>query len=111
MIGMLFGDVLGGGAILFATRSLLSDSYSRDDERGADAFSIDVMRKLARSPKAMGDLLMRITGTQSDKMLTILSSHPLTEERLETMAKAEQAGNGAELIPANEWKALQGICR
>jgi hypothetical protein len=53
-------------------------------------------------------------------MLTILSSHPLTEERLETMTKAEREANAAvkvilpfppELISAGEWAALKAICR
>jgi Zn-dependent protease with chaperone function len=111
LVGILFGDVLGGGAILFAARSLMTESYSRDSERSADAFAIDVMRKLGRSPKPMGDLLLRITGPRGNGALTILSSHPLTEERLAAMAQADQPVSGPELVSSAEWAALQGICR
>jgi Zn-dependent protease with chaperone function len=111
MLGLLFGDVLGGGAVIFATRSLLSGSYSRDAERNADAFAIDTMRGLGRSPKATGNLLLRITGPEGNKSLTILSSHPLTEERLATMTQADRPVSGPELLSAEEWRALQGICR
>lgn len=113
VVGFMFGDVLGAGAILFAARSLLTESYSRDAERDADAFSIDVMRKLGRSPKPMGELLLRITrrGSEGAGALTLLSSHPLTEERLATMSKADQSVTGAELLSGAEWQALQAICR
>ena len=33
LIGLLFGDVIGAGAVIFATRSMLDASYSRDAER------------------------------------------------------------------------------
>ena len=111
LVGILFGDVFGGGAVLFAANSLMTDSYSRDAERSADAFAIDVMRKLGRSTKAMGDLLLRVTGPQASRTVTILSSHPLTEERLAAMAQADQPAQGRELLTAAEWKALQGVCR
>jgi Zn-dependent protease with chaperone function len=111
LVGILFGDVLGGGAVLFATRSLMTESYSRDSERSADAFAIDVMRKLGRSPKAMGELLLRITGPQANETLTILSSHPLTEERIAAMSQADQPVSSPELMSSAEWAALQGICR
>jgi Zn-dependent protease with chaperone function len=111
LVGLMFGDVLGGGAVLFAARELLGESYSRDAERSADAFSIDVMHKLGRSTKPMGELLIRITGPQANRGLTLLASHPLTEERLATMTKADQPVTGPELLSAAEWQALQGICR
>jgi Zn-dependent protease with chaperone function len=111
LVGILFGDVLGGGAILFATRSLMTESYSRDSERSADAFAIETMRKLGRSPKPMGELLLRITGPRANDSLTILSSHPLTEERLAAMALGDQPASGPDLMSAGEWRALQGICR
>jgi Zn-dependent protease with chaperone function len=111
LFGLLFGDVLGGGAIIYASRSLLTQSHSRDAERDADAFAIDAMRKLGRSPKAMGNLLVRIAGPNKGNGVTILSSHPLSEERLDTMTKADAPMNGAPLVSPTEWAALKAICR
>ena len=65
LIGLLFGDVTGGGAMVFVGRSLFDASYSRDAERAADAFAIDVMHKLGRSAKPMGEFLFRVTGAES----------------------------------------------
>ena len=110
LFGLLFGDVTGAGAVIFVSRSMLDASYSRDAERNADAFAIEVMHKLGRSPLPMGELLFRITGEQG-KGLTILAGHPLTEERLDTMKKAHRPNTGAELLSPAQWRALKGICR
>jgi predicted Zn-dependent protease len=107
---LLFGDVTGSGAMIFASRSLVTASYSREAEQGADDFSIDVMHKLGRPTKPMGELLFRITGKQGDKNLSILTGHPLTEDRLRHMTEANQAASGPPLLTAEEWNSLKAIC-
>ena len=111
LFGLLFGDVTGAGAVIFISRSMLDASYSRDAERGADAFAIETMQKLGRSPVPAGALLFRVTGAQAGKDISILSSHPLTEDRLETMKKADRNPTGAELLTAAQWTALKNICK
>jgi Zn-dependent protease with chaperone function len=110
LIGLLFGDVTGSGAAIFAARTLMSSSYSRDVEQSADTFSIDVMRKLGRPTKPMGELLFRVTGKQGDNGLSILASHPLTEDRLKRMSEVQQTSNGPPLLTPQEWTALKAIC-
>jgi Zn-dependent protease with chaperone function len=110
LVGLLFGDVTGAGALVFASRTLVTSSYSRDVERSADTFAMDVMQKLGRSPKPMGELLFRVTGKQGDSELTILASHPLTEDRLKRMSEADRPPTGAPLLTPSEWTALQAIC-
>jgi Zn-dependent protease with chaperone function len=111
LFGLLFGDVTGAGAVIFISRSMLDASYSRDAERSADAFAIETMQKLGRSPVPAGALLFRVTGAQAGKDISILSSHPLTEDRLETMKKADRPAKGAELLTAAQWTALKDICK
>src|ERR1700730_7272777 len=41
LIGLLFGDVTGSGAMVFASRSLVTASYSREAEQNADTFAIE----------------------------------------------------------------------
>ena len=36
LIGLLFGDVTGSGALIFASRTLVTNSYSREAEQDAD---------------------------------------------------------------------------
>jgi Zn-dependent protease with chaperone function len=109
LIGLLFGDITGSSALAFASRTLVTASYSREAEQNADTFSIDVMRRLGRSPKAMAELMFRISG-KDDKNLSLLSSHPLTEDRLARMSKEDRPPNGPPLLTAAEWASLKAIC-
>ena len=111
LIGLLFGDVTGAGAVLFAGRSLLDASYTRDAERDADAFASQTMRKLGRSAVPLGELLLRIPGAQAKGALTVLASHPLTEERLEAMKRDQGPVTGEALLSDGEWRALKRICQ
>ena len=111
LIGLLFGDLSGSGALVFASQTLITSSYSRDAERDADTFSIEVMQKLGRSPKGLGELLFRITGNQGGSGLDIISSHPLTEERRDRMKSLDSVPSGPPLLTDAEWRALQAICK
>jgi len=110
LIGLLFGDVTGSGAMIFASRTLVTASYSREAEQNADDFSIELMHKLGRPTKPMGELLFRVTGKQGDSGLSILTGHPLTEDRLQHMTEADQAASGPPLLTADEWNSLKAIC-
>jgi Zn-dependent protease with chaperone function len=111
LVGLLFGDITGAGAAVFAARSLLDASYSRDAERDADAFASQTMRKLGRSASAAGELLLRITRGQTNRTAPILDSHPLTEERLAAMKRDDGPVTGEPLLSDSEWRALKRICR
>jgi len=110
LIGLLFGDITGAGALIFASRSLVTASFSREAETGADTISIDAMRHLGRSPKPTGDLLFRVTGKEGDRSLSILANHPLTEDRLARMSAADQPASAPPLLSKEEWRALKAIC-
>jgi Zn-dependent protease with chaperone function len=109
-IGLLFGDVAGSGAALFAARQLFEASYSRDAERNADAFAVVTMQRLGRSPAPLGELLMRVTGDERSRALSILATHPLTGERLETLKQAAGPAKGPPLLSPKEWDKLRAIC-
>src|SRR5689334_14165234 len=109
LIGLLFGDITGSSAVIFASRALVTSSYSREAETAADTFSIEIMQKLGRPPKAMGELMMRVTGKEGGKGLTIISTHPLTEDRLARMSSEGQAAKGPPLLTDAEWQGVKGI--
>jgi predicted Zn-dependent protease len=108
LIGLLFGDITGGGAVVFAARSILNASHSREAETRADDFAIDSMQALGRSPQPLGDLLVRMTG--GGKLATIVDSHPLSAERLARMKDKAGVAQGAPIISDAEWQALKRIC-
>ena len=88
---------------------MIDASYSRDAENEADAFAIEVMHKLGRSPRPMGDFWC---GSPADKKstVTILDSHPMSEDRLARMKEADRPNTGPEILSAEEWRALKAIC-
>lgn len=102
LIGLLFGDVTGSVAAIFVARSVFEASYSREAEQNADAFAIETMHALGRSPAPMGELLFRVTGAQGSRTIGILASHPLTEERRELMRREDRPVTGPEILSATE---------
>jgi Zn-dependent protease with chaperone function len=109
LIGLLFGDITGSSALIFASRTLVTASHTREAEEDADSFAINVMQRLGRSPKPMGELLFRVTGKEGGN-LSILSSHPLTQDRLARMTREDAPAKGPPLLTAEEWVALKSIC-
>ena len=110
LLGFLLGDVTGSSTIMFAARSLFEGSYSREAEANADAFAIETMHTLGRSPAPLGEILFRITGAQGSRVIGILASHPLTEDRRALMRREDRAPTGPEILSTAEWQALKSIC-
>ncbi|MCA1452500.1 M48 family metallopeptidase [Bradyrhizobium sp. BRP22] len=110
LIGLLFGDITGSGAVIFASRTLVNASHSREAEHDADSFAIETMHRLGRPTKPMGELMFRITGKEGDKGLSLIASHPMTEDRLARMAREDRPASGPPLLTAEEWRALKSIC-
>jgi len=109
LIGLFVGDVTGGSAVIFAGRSILDASYSREAETRADDFAASLMRRLGRSPKPLGEFLVRLTG---DKTRTgLLDSHPVSAARLARLGRDGGPAEGAALLGAAQWQALKGICK
>jgi Zn-dependent protease with chaperone function len=111
LIGLLFGDITGGGAMVYIGRQLFETSYSRENERDADEFAALAMTKLGRSPKPMGEFLARVTGTMDGKLPSIFSSHPLSKDRLARMTQHDRPVTGAPILSDAEWQALRNICK
>jgi len=110
LVGLMFGDVTGSGAVLMAARSVLSASYSRDDESGADRFAVSIMHGLGRPTAPLGVLLERITGPGRQEAPSILRSHPLTAERKAMLEAENVPATGPALVEDGEWQDLKRTC-
>jgi Zn-dependent protease with chaperone function len=110
LIGLMFGDVTGAGAVLMAGRTVLSAAYSRPDEERADAFAVSVMHRLGRPAAPLGSLLQRITGSADDMVPSILNDHPLTTDRNARLEAEDIPPTGPALLDASEWQSLKHIC-
>jgi Zn-dependent protease with chaperone function len=109
LAGLLFGDVTGAGALIFATRTLLGAAYSREAEAAADAYAASLLARLGRPTAPMGSLLLRISGTEKVE-LSLLHDHPLSADRIAALAAADRGETGPALLTAEEWAALKAIC-
>ena len=71
---------------------LLTSAYSRDMEREADDYAVDLLKQLGYDPTALGDLLVRLSEQANrDGEPGLLDSHPMSDERLDRMrARAAQ---------------------
>jgi Zn-dependent protease with chaperone function len=108
LIGLLFGDVTGGSAVLFAARTIVDAAYSREAETRADDFTVKAMHGLGRSPRPMGEFLVRVTG--GGRVATVIDSHPVSTERLDRMKAVDRGETGAPILTDQEWYALKAIC-
>jgi predicted Zn-dependent protease len=110
LVGLMFGDVTGSGAVLMAGRMVLSATYSRADEERADAFAVTVMHRLGRPTAPLGALLQRITGPGREDAPSVLRDHPLTPERKAMLEAENVAPTGPALLDGREWQDLKRIC-
>jgi Zn-dependent protease with chaperone function len=110
-LSLLLGGV-DGGAI---TQTLISNRYSRDDERAADAAGLAVLARARVSPRATAGLFDRLSkiepgGAGVTKLFALLSTHPLSAERRQAFLTASIAGATPSLSAA-DWLALKTSCR
>jgi len=78
-IGSSVEDLLVHGSLLAAL------SYSRDQEREADRYSVALMRRAGRDPLAMGRLFERLQKELGVDGGGLLASHPATTERIDAL--------------------------
>jgi Zn-dependent protease with chaperone function len=109
LFGMLLGDFTGGGAVVIAARTVLQTSYSRTAEAAADDFGAHLMYKVGGDPRALGAILVRISG-HPDMVPHFLLDHPQAEERASAIARIGQPSPTKALLTPAEWTALKSIC-
>ncbi len=92
VLGFILGaaGVPGGGTIADVATQVVSTVYSRDEERDADRYGMDYMKRAGFDPKGAVRAWERMSKV-SGFNIPFLSTHPQSAERLETMKRlAEQ---------------------
>jgi beta-barrel assembly-enhancing protease len=109
-LSLLLNDINGIVTVLADNSNALANlTYSRELETEADRKGMDVLQSEGINLKGFVDLFKLLKGEHGDVgSLKLLSTHPLTEERLrvaETMAKRQKAvGEEAEL--ERKWQVI-----
>jgi Zn-dependent protease with chaperone function len=84
LVAGVTGDVSAATSLAAAAPTLvLQSKFSRDNEREADAYSFDLMRRAGIEPQHFAAILgrMEAQAPRGPMLPTFLSSHPATEER------------------------------
>jgi len=84
-VGLSAAGVPAAGVISGFGVDLIDSSYSRDQEREADALSVDYMIANHYDPKAAITLHEKFLKIDAGLRLPFLSSHPSSEERIQNL--------------------------
>ena len=108
VVQTLLGDISGLLAILTQNSGiLLASKFSRDYEREADAKGFNILINSNIDPKGMVDFFKKIQeiensekGLESESWFQFISTHPGTEERIESLEKE------IELVKSRKFKKI-----
>jgi predicted Zn-dependent protease len=110
-ISLLIGGADGGKV----ANALLSSRYGRAAERAADAHAIAALARADISPADTAAFFDRLgkrePGAVAGRLLTYLSTHPLSAERRRAfVAATRRAPPYRSAMSVGEWQALRQIC-
>lgn len=109
----LFETMLGGTGEFAAV--LLTLDFGREDENEADAIALELMKNADINPQGMANFFIRASGEEEmnedvKELFSYLSTHPLSEERVENIISAPNNKNFRPVLSEEEWQALKNIC-
>lgn len=96
LVSFFTGDVTGFGSLAVSIPTLLVESgYSRDFEREADTFAVDLLKRKQLPSDSFAAALRKLqsampSGDDEDKVSGYLATHPATAERIEAASRAAQ---------------------
>jgi Zn-dependent protease with chaperone function len=110
LLDKLFGDTVARGLFFTAGENLLNAANSRELETDADDFAAQILAKIGRPAKPMGDLLLRLDDTRINGWFNLLLDHPPSQDRFDRFAALDTNANSPPVLTDDEWKALKRIC-
>jgi predicted Zn-dependent protease len=100
-----------GSGGMESLRILTSTAYDRQIEDQADETGVEYMQKSKINPAYLADFMYRLSAEESvlQKKLTIISTHPETEERAKKILDLQQKKHPEYIpvLPDSIWKQLQ----
>ena len=116
LIGLLFGDIAGGGAIIFVVAARAERIATRAPASATPtALRSKAMTNLGRArPRPLGELLVRVTDL-GGKPVEGLHHHrqPSAQQgpaRPHEPGRRDRGISGAPILTDAEWQALKSIC-
>ena len=112
LFGLLFGDIFGGMALAQVGDALVNASYSRDKERAADAYGVQLMESAGFDAGALATFLKRLEDKKGDGpdngILAFFASHPAYGERAQSVGTPKTPIRAA--LSDSEWRAIKEMC-
>ena len=115
LLAALLGDTSGIGSFgLEGARILGVLRYSRRNEQEADAEGMRMLIEAGIDPAGMiafFETMKEMSGPQP-QILTYLSTHPNTEDRIERLRSIAAASQEKpqKLLPHRDWKDIRNLC-
>lgn len=111
LLGTVFGDFAGGTAVVIASRSLMQSAFSRDAEREADSFGVDLMLRAGGDPVGLARFFDDAP-SGGPGALAWIASHPANAEREQAIRQsAEGRPRAGPALTPEQWTALRAICQ
>ena len=99
----------GGGTVAGLGEMLVANSFSRNDEREADAIAVRLLHEADISHKPLMAFFER--SKRSASVVDLMSTHPASEERLATLKAIPAPLAVRDALTGSEWRDLRNICR
>ena len=112
LLSMVLGDFTGGSLVVSMGEQLLSSAYTRDAERKADDFGLELLSDADVSSAGLAAFFDTLDAEMGEAFLPeYLNTHPVTKERA-ALARdnAKNQKNTSPVLTDAQWTALQNIC-
>ena len=109
LMGLLFGDFIGGGVLAGLAQMSLMAAYSRRQELAADRFAAQTLHALGRPTHPFAGFLLDLGDHQGG----LFATHPMGEERegaVTALGASPQPARASPLLSETEWVDLRAIC-
>lgn len=114
LLALVLGDFAGGSAVVVAAEMTLNASYTREAERAADVYALNMMNAAGADAEALANFFDSLSGLERTlpDLPEYLSTHPETADRAAAArAYAKGQGRTSPILNAADWKDLQDICK
>lgn len=114
LLALVLGDFAGGSAVVVAAEMTLNASYTREAERAADVYALNMMNAAGADAEALANFFDSLSGLERTlpDLPEYLSTHPETADRAAAArAYAKGQGRTSPILNAADWKDLQNICK
>ena len=109
LVSLIVGDITGGTAIAGVGAALLAAAYTQSAELDADALGIELLNDAGFDSRRVADLFERLgrKARELEGALSLLSSHPQSQERAEAARAKARAGQPA--FGPETWRAIRSM--